>query len=290
MSFSVIVIAFNEEINIEACLRSAVGWAQDVFVVDSFSTDRTLEIAKQYNCAIFQHAFACMADQRNWALENLPLKTDWIIFLDADEALTDRFKSELEERILELRESYSAYACKYSFYFLGKKLRFVYPGAAQIRVIRRGYAHWEPTQGPYERCVVDGPVLQLKEKIIHYDRKGITPWIDRHNKWALSMARHLVYSKSDDRINHKSGQTSERNLNRFIRLRWFIRDRIPLPLKPLIYFFYTFVIKGGFLDGKAGFAYAFLHEVWYNLLVYWNYIEMKKEVEVSEDRNPVGTG
>ena len=101
ISLSVIILTFNEEIHIGRLLKNIGDWADEIFIVDSFSTDKTLEIAEKYGCKIFQHKFENQAQQFNWALDNLKIKNEWILRLDADEYLTEELKSEINKALEE---------------------------------------------------------------------------------------------------------------------------------------------------------------------------------------------
>src|SRR5690349_8549062 len=123
---TVIVIAQNEEANISYCIESVVGWAEQVFVVDSFSIDRTMLIAKTLGAAIYQNQFIDWASQRNWALDNLPIKTNWVFFLDADEVVTEAFKLETQQAISKASPELAAFYVYFDFIFLGRALKYAY--------------------------------------------------------------------------------------------------------------------------------------------------------------------
>jgi len=277
MNLSVVVLTFNEEANIEACLYSVVGWAQEVFVVDSFSTDSTLEISASLGAKVYQHEWKHIADQRNWALSNLPLDKEWVLFVDADERLSPEVREEIEDMVAGAGANVAAVALRQEFYFLGRPLRHVHTGSAQIRLVRRDRAVWERTEGTDERCVARGTIKILTNRLIHLDRKGLSGWIAKHNWYATERAKDIVAGKKVSMAFGRE-QHTEINIHWHARLKWLLRQRFPTALRPFAYFVYTFFFRLGFLDGAAGFAYAFLHELWFYLLVNWKVREMRAEI------------
>jgi len=285
MNLSVIVLTFNEEVNIEACLSSVVGWAHDVFMVDSYSTDRTLEIVASLGAKVYQHGWDHIADQRNWALANLPLSTEWILFVDADERVPPGLCVEIERAIVEAGPNLAAFAVRQEFYFLGQPLRHVHTASAQIRLVRRGRAIWQRTEGTDERCVVDGDIALLANRLIHLDRKGLSGWIIKHDWYATERAKDIIAEKRiSPPLGH--GQHTEIHVHWYARLKWFLRQKFPIMLRPFAYFVYTYVFKLGFLDGRAGFAYAFLHELWFYMMVNWKVREMKTGIPSGSGEDP----
>jgi len=262
VSLSVIILAYNEEKNIEECLKSVYNWADEVFVVDSFSTDRTLGIAKKYTDKIYQNKFEGYSKQRNWALDNLPLSNDWIFFLDSDERPSKELKKEIREVLIEVpKEDIEGFYIKRSFFFMGKWIR--HGGYYPIWLLRL-FKHKKvrcQERGVDEHFEVEGKTLQLRHDIIHEDQRGITFWIDRHNKYATLEANEQIKSIEHLRKLANSQFEKKRLLKRLI---W---RHLPTVIRPFLYFFYRYVFRLGFLDGKAGFVYHFLHGFWYRLLV-----------------------
>lgn len=258
---SVVILTYNEEANIEYALKSVCGWASEIFVVDSYSTDTTLEKVRNYTDNICQHPFSHCADQRNWALQNLPLSQDWILFLDADEEVTPQLQGELCATITRVDQDTAAFSLRHEFFFLDEPLRHAHFSIPHIRVIRINRAFWQRGEGTNEQCVVKGKIEVLQSKLLHNNRKKLSDWIRKHDWYATESASCFLERKS----HHQAKGPTEA-----------IEEKLPLILHPFARFFYAYFLRLGFLDGKAGFAYAFLHDFWFPFLVYLKVQEMRK--------------
>jgi glycosyltransferase involved in cell wall biosynthesis len=260
---NVIIIAQNEEPNIEEGLASVIGWAKQVFVVDGFSTDRTAELAGGCGAEVVQHEFVDWATQRNWALDNLPLRTEWIFFLDADERATDEFKQALEETLSSASDDLAGiYICK-TLYFLSRPLPHAHE-PPHLRIVRLGRACWIG-EGAREYCRVEGRTITIKEPLVHWDRKGLHHWIEKQNRNATREALVILKGQQGREITGEQGALLERPLRTWIRTRLYAR--LPGWLRPFLHFAYRYFLRGGFLDGYAGFVYCFLHAFWLPLLI-----------------------
>jgi glycosyltransferase involved in cell wall biosynthesis len=185
LPISVVILAFNEEKNIAGCLKSVEGWVEDIFIVDSFSTDKTLEIARRYTQNIYQHSFENYGQQRNWALENLPLKTDWILNLDADQRVTAPLKEELFKIFSQGKlNDANGFMIKTKTVFMGKWIRWGghYP-IYRIYLFRKGKGNYE-TRRYHQHCLVEGKIIRLKRDIVDVICPDLTTMIERLNKWS----------------------------------------------------------------------------------------------------------
>jgi glycosyltransferase involved in cell wall biosynthesis len=264
MPVTVIVIAQNEEPNIEHCLQSVVGWAEQVFVVDAFSTDRTPELAHACGAKVVQHEFVDWASQRNWALENLPLRSEWVFFLDADEQVTDEFKKALENTLSNVSDKVAGIYVRFNLYFLDRRLAHAYEAPPVMRIVRRGRARWIG-EGAREYCLVQGRIVTLKEPLIHWDRKGLHSWIEKQNRNATREARVILNGQQTRNIPGEQALHIERPVRTWIRTHLY--TRLPGWLRPFLHFAYRYFLRGGFLDGYPGFVYCFLHAFWLPLLI-----------------------
>ncbi|RMG89672.1 MAG: glycosyltransferase family 2 protein [Chloroflexi bacterium] len=265
---AVVILTYNEERNLPQALSSVVGWADEVFVFDSFSTDRTVEIAQQMGATVMQHPFENYAQQRNAALDRLPIQSEWILFLDADEWVPQELKDEIREVISSLPEKDGFYL-KRRFIWMGRWIRRGYYPTWILRLVRRGKGRCEERQ-VNEHLVVDGPVGYLKHDFIHEDRKGVSEWIAKHVKYAQREADELFRQDHEQEIPARFfGTQAERK--RWIRQN--IWGRLPPLVRPWFYFFYRLVLRGGFLDGRRAVAYHFLHALWFPMLIDIFYLE-----------------
>jgi glycosyltransferase involved in cell wall biosynthesis len=276
---SVIILTYNEEVNIRACLESVKDLTDEIFIVDSFSTDCTLEIAREYTDKIYQNAWVHWAHQRNWALDNLPLKTDWVLFLDADERLTPELRQEISTTLEAKKLEVQGFYIKRNFYFLGKWIKYGgYKKDYILRLIKKNQAR-SVGSGAREYVTISGITGKLQSYMIHEDNKDLSFWIDKHNKLANLEAQELLANKTGLVSNIPSGKKVTIEHGIIIWLREKIWIKMPLFIRPFFYFIYRYVLQLGFLDGKAGLIYCFLHGLWYPFLVDAKYYEIKKSMK-----------
>jgi len=275
---SVIVLSYNEEKNIEACLKSVVDFVEDIFLVDSFSTDKTKEIAKKYTDKIYEHKFENYGKQRNWALTNLPIKTKWVLNLDADHRVLDNLRAELESIFLDKKEvNCDGFLITRKTVFMGKWIRHGghYPVYQPILFkIGTGYCEEERYN---QHLNVNGKVLKLKGDIEDIIADDLTTFISRHNRWASDDAIDQILG--EDQVSKNTGVKQDLFGNPMERRRFFrsFYLRLPLFIRPFIYFFYRYFLRLGFLDGKEGLIFHTLQCFWYQFLVDAKIYECKQK-------------
>ena len=257
-NYSIVVIAENEESNIRYCIGSCVKNTDDVWVVDSFSIDKTVEISKELGAKIVQHQFDSWGEQRNYALNNLDLKYDFILFLDADETIDERFSKELKDKIGDGR--YVAFNVNFDIVFLGRVLKYSYDNPPILRVVKKG-AGWWMSEGAREHCVIKGPVGKIKTRIRHEDRKGIFFWLAKQIRNADREANNITKGIQNDTL---IVEKVERHFRLLLRR---IYNKLPLIIRPFIVFIYRYFFRLGFLDGYPGLIFALLHGFWYNIII-----------------------
>jgi len=271
LPISVIIITYNEEKNIDECLKSVSDWAGEIFIVDSYSTDRTLEITRDYTDKIYQHPFENFAQQRNWAQENLPIKNEWVFHLDADERAS-------QELISGLRNAFSSFISVDGFMiarktiFRGRWIRYGghYP-VYHLRIFRKDRGRSE--ERLYDQnYIVDGKIIKIKGDIINIINPDIGLWKARHRQWAYLEAQEILFNKNRVINVRLIGNPIERRN----WLRYKIYYNLPLFIRPLIYFPYRYILKLGFLDRWQGAIFHFWQGFWYRLLVDINVWKLKK--------------
>jgi glycosyltransferase involved in cell wall biosynthesis len=277
---SVIILTYNEEANIRACLESIQSLTEEVFLVDSFSTDKTLEIAREYTEHIFQNPWSNYARQRQWALEHLPFKHDWIFFLDADERFTKPVINEITQVVNnEMQQPhYGGYYVPRKFLFLGRQIRYggCQGGLKELRLCNRHHLSIGERAG-HEVYVSNKEVSSLKEPFIHEDQKPLSAWIDRHNRYSNSRAAHLWNLQNEPAEQMQALSFSvDRKLYLKEKFRQKVWHKLPLGMRPALSFIIQYVFRFGFLDGIAGFIYHFLHAFWYPLLIDAKVLELKR--------------
>jgi len=277
---SVIILTYNEEANLRACLESVAGLSDEVLVVDSFSTDKTLEIAREQGAQIYQNPWVNWAHQRNWALEHLPLSHDWVIFLDADERLTPELGAELAEILPHLPGDVGGLYSRRRFIWMGRWLKHGGNYKWILRTVRREKARVEMSGG-WEYMRVRGKTQRLRHDIIHEDLKGAGDWVIKHNRYASQEALELLSSPSGQasRCGWQAaapGVNYETESGRIVKLRSFW-NRLPPFFRPPLNFIIRYFFMLGLLDGLAGLSYYFLHDLWYPFLVDVYLLELRKK-------------
>ncbi|MGB6432400.1 MAG: glycosyltransferase [Candidatus Acidiferrales bacterium] len=267
---SVLIPTRNEESNLAKCLAS-VAWADEVVVVDSSSGDRTVEIARAHGATVVPFAREPGGPRkRNWALENHPWKHDWVLLLDADEEASPELGVEID-RVVRRDSEHDGFLIRFHYFFLGRKLRHGDP-LWKLCLVRHACARFETVDVPevtaydvevHEWVRVAGSVGRMREVILHRDFADLHHHFDRHNiysDWeALLRTRYRHRDVSGEVRPLLAGSQVERR--RFFK-RWFLA----MPGRPWLYFFYSYIARGGFLDGRAGFIYNALKSFyWYQV-------------------------
>jgi glycosyltransferase involved in cell wall biosynthesis len=280
-TLAVIILTLNEEVNITHALDSVSGWADEIFVLDSFSTDQTLEIVRQYGCHIAQNKFENYAKQRNHALDHLPIRSEWVFFLDADEWLSSELKEEISTLIVTSPEQNGFYI-KRRLIWMGRWIRRGYYPSWQLRLFRYGKGRCED-RAVNEHLLVKGKTGHLQNDFTDENRKGVSDWIAKHNGYAKREAQELINIRSvkgDREINVSLfGTQSQRR--RWLRYR--VWNNLPPLIRPFLYFGYRYMLLGGFLDGREAFTFHFLQALWYPLLIDVTYLELRKNKDKKRD-------
>jgi glycosyltransferase involved in cell wall biosynthesis len=277
-TLAVIILTYNEEANIAQSLDSVAGWVNEIIILDSLSTDRTLEIASEYGCHISQNKFENYAKQRNYALDHLPIHSEWVLFLDADEWLPDALKQEISS-LIAISPEENGFYIKRRLIWMGRWIRRGYYPSWILRLFRYGKGRCED-RAVNEHLIVDGKTGQLRNDFMHEDRKGVTDWIAKHNGYATRETLELFKKPTTDlQIDVRFwGTQAERK--RWLRYRLW--NGLPPLVRPVLYFIYRYIFRGGFLDGKAAFIYHFLQGLWFPMLIDIKYLEMRFNRETSK--------
>ncbi|MBF6568112.1 MAG: glycosyltransferase family 2 protein [Candidatus Binataceae bacterium] len=260
---SVVILTHNEEPNLAVCLSSLEGLSAEIFVVDSGSVDRTAEIARGFGARVVEHPFVNYAAQLNWALDNLPIRTPWVMRLDADERLTPELAAELQSALPEAPADVSAFMMKRRVYFWGRWIRHggYYP-TWLLRVWRHRQARCEERWMDEHMIVLAGQTLRLGNDFIDENRKGLGFWTGKHNRYA---DREVADLTASGLLSSAPGLPDQMG-----RRRWFKQNfygRLPLFWRAFFYWFFRYFILLGFLDGKPGLVFHFLQGFWYRFLV-----------------------
>jgi glycosyltransferase involved in cell wall biosynthesis len=248
---SILILTCNEQDNLPVCLDS-VAWADDVLVLDSFSTDRTLDIARSRGVRVLQNRFVNFAEQRNFGLAHGELKHNWVLHLDADERVTSELKEEMFATVASAKKD--AYAMSSKIIFQGRWLRHagLYP-SYQVRLGRRdklGFAQFGHGQ---RENLPPGRIGRLRESLVHENfSKGLEHWFEKHNRYSTAEARHCLDGHRESKLDWPALVGGDA-----LRRRRLFKDiSIRLPFRPALRFGYMYFAKLGILDGVPGFHYC----------------------------------
>lgn len=260
--FSIFILTYNEEVDIAACIESAM-LSDDVIVVDSCSRDRTVEIASNYPVRVVSHAFESHGKQRTWMLENVPYKYDWAYILEADERMTPALFQECMA-VIQQPEHVGYYVAE-RVMFMGTWIRrsTQFP-RYQLRLLKRGQV-WFDDYGHTEREVCDGSTGFLQETYPHYTcSKGLSRWIEKHNRYSTDEAEETIRQLEQGQVDFVKLLFGKSEVER----RRALKDiSLRLPLRPLVRWLYMYFILGGCWDGAAGFAWCTLQAFYEYLIV-----------------------
>lgn len=273
--FSIYILTYNEERDIEACIQSALV-SDDIIVVDSCSRDRTVELAQRYPVRIISHPFESHGRQRTWMLEEIPTQYEWAYILEADERMTPTLFAECLDQIKH--QDYVGYYVAEQVMFMDRWIRHCtqYP-RYQLRLLRKGYV-WFTDYGHTEREVAKGQLGFLKATYPHYTcSKGFSRWIEKHNRYSTDEARETLHQLEKGTVNWKDLLLGRSEVER----RHALKDlSLRLPFRALVRFLYMYVLLGGFLDGNPGLTWCIL-QAFYEYLITLKVWELKHQAPSS---------
>ena len=280
---SVLVPIKNEAGNLPRCL-GCVQWADEIFVVDSQSTDGSVELAESLGAKVVQFHFnGTWPKKKNWALENHPFRNEWVFILDADEALPPEAADEIAKAIVDPAAP-AGYWINRHFIFLGRKLKHAYYPNWNLRLFRHALGRYEKLTSAetgsgdnevHEHVVVQGPTGRLKCEMEHHAFPSVEIFIEKHNRysnWEARVAADGQLGKGADNFAHEHVDLRRRLKAMSQRL----------PFRPLLRFFYIYIWQKGFLDGRHGYYFARLHAV-YEFLSVAKTFELKQRARTPRD-------
>ncbi|MEL7350329.1 MAG: glycosyltransferase family 2 protein [Cyanobacteria bacterium P01_A01_bin.116] len=281
LSLSFLILTYNEEKNLPFALASLQPLNAPIFIVDSGSTDNTLNIAKEFGCHIVEHPFENHASQVNWALDNLPIATAWIMRLDADECLMPELVEELEQTLPKAPNSISGYQVKRRVFFMGRWIRYggYYP-TWLLRIWRTGLGHYEHRWMDEHLVLCEGAIANLKHDITDENHKGLSFWTEKHNRYSTREVRDMLdaqNAKEQDLLSNS--QFSQARQRRWVKQSLY--GRAPLFLRAFLYWLLRYTVGLGFLDGIEGLIFHFLQGFWYRFLVDAKFYEIKKNTTLN---------
>lgn len=279
---SVIILTYNEELHIERCIRNLQKVCTRIYVVDSFSTDRTCEIARKCGAEVLQHTYVNQAQQFQWALDNCPIQTEWTMRMDADEYLTEELIDEMQNNLNSLPSDITGINLSFHVKFLGSILHFGSLRPVRIlRIWRTGKAYMEQRWMDERMVLTEGRSINFKHRFIDENLNGLTVWTQKHNNYSnreiiteLDKRYHFFDKGASDELNSRNKQKST-------------YYRLPRFLRTMVYFLARYILFLGFLDGMRGLIWLTLQAYWYRFLVDAKLYELEKRLGKSPTREQV---
>jgi glycosyltransferase involved in cell wall biosynthesis len=261
---SVIVAARNEARNLPRCLAALRG-VGEVFVIDSQSTDTTVEVARSHSAQVVQFYYhGGWPKKRQWAMDTLPLAYDWILLLDADEAMTPELAAEIQLAIQDPAKT--GYYISLQQHFLGRRLQFSGASLWKLALFRRGKGHFEcrlreqdasmADMEVHEHVVVDGATAKLQNPVIHHNVESLSRYIQKHDEYSNWEAKVWLTRESNPAELPPSLTGTQAQRRRWLKVRF-----LGVPGSPLFFFLYKYMLRFGFLDGVPGLIYCALQGI-----------------------------
>lgn len=270
LPITAVIIAFNEEIHIRRCIERLWPLVERIVVIDSFSTDRTVEICRELGAEVLQNPFKSHAAQFQWGLDNARVQSPWTLRVDADEYLEPELIDSLFRDLHQIPDTVTSLEFRRKVYFKGKFLRWGgYYSARMIRLWRTGLGEMEQAWMDERIVMAHGECLRYeKGDLVDENLRDIHWWTEKHNGYATKhmvefVNRRYNLFEIDQRIETETNNSG--SFKRFLRNK--VYDKIPFYVRPIFYFHYVYFLRLGFLDGKRGFIWHFLQGFWYRILI-----------------------
>ena len=278
---AVLILTYNEERHIARAIESVSSFASEVFVIDSFSTDKTVEIARSLGAAVLQNPFVNQAKQFQWGLDNAPITADWVMRLDADEVIEQELAREIIDKLPRLGSDIVGVNLKRKHIFLGRWIRHGgrYP-LILTRIWRKGQGRVEDRWMDEHVIVWGGHTVQFDAPFADHNLNDLGFFTEKHNKYATREAVDVLNRRyglfAEDMRLTSEGSSLQASAKRFIKEHLY--NRISFPLSTLSYFLVRYIIQLGFLDGREGLIYHFLQGYWYRFLVGAKVLEFDRTI------------
>ena len=279
---SVVILTYNEELHIERCIKSLLPVVKEIFIIDSFSTDKTVQIAEKLGAKVYQNTWVNYALQFQWGLDNCPIKTKWVMRMDSDEYILPELQNEISNKMQNIQEDTSGIYIKRRVYFKDRWIKHgsYYP-TWLLRIWKYEDGHIEQRWMDEHIRLTKGKTIQFENDLVDDNLNDLTWWTTKHNNYATREAVDVLNIIHEfinyDEVNSNFFGTQEER-KRFLKKKY---ANLPLFTRPFIYFLWRYFIKLGFLDGKQGLIWHFLQGFWYRFLVDAKIYEIEKKAEDS---------
>ena len=268
VDLSVIILTHNESLHIERCIKSLQQVTDKIFIVDSYSTDNTVQIATSLGATVVQNPWVSYAFQYNFGIQNNPFQTAWLMRMDADEYLTPELASELNRELMATSADITGLYVKRRVFFMNQWIsRGGYYPIWLLRLWRRDIGICEELWMDEHIKLSSGSTAQLQHDIVDHNLNNLTWWTQKHNNYAIREVIDLLNIKYN--FDSKATVTpnfwgNQEQRTRYLKIKY---ASMPLFTRPFVYFVYRYFFKFGFLDGKKGLIWHFLQGFWYRFLV-----------------------
>lgn len=267
-----IVLTKNEEIHIERCIRNIIPLFKEIYIIDSFSTDRTREIAKKWPIHFLENPFLNHAKQFNWALEQIDQNTNWVLRIDADEYLSKSLINEISLKLDTLDSSIKGIFLPRKIIFQDKIIKHGAVSKTKVlRLFKFGYGQSDD-RWMDEHILVNGKTINFQNSIIDNNLKPLSWWIKKHNNYANKEVFEIIKNE----LNPKKRNNEKYYFSQENRKKYYSQPPI---LRAILLFIYRYIFCLGFLDGKVGFCFHFLQSLWYRLIIDIKYLEVKRKLK-----------
>jgi glycosyltransferase involved in cell wall biosynthesis len=259
---SVLILTKNEQKDLPACLES-VAWSDDIIVYDSLSTDDTVGVAERFGARVFSRQFDNWSSHQNWGLRNLPFKHPWVFYIDADERMTPELVRSVQAAVADPGD-HVAFRIQRRDFFQGSWLKHVQAAPFYMRLFLPGKMRYERLVNPIS--IPDGKVGLVPGYLDHFPFiKGMSNWLERHNSYSTLEARQIMTNRREHAVFslRKALTAPDPDERKFHQKELFYRT----PCRALVKFLFLYVIKRGFLDGRAGLTYALLRGIYEYMIV-----------------------
>ena len=287
---SAVILTFNEELHLERALASISGFTKEIFVIDSFSTDRTIEIALAHGAIVLQNKFINQAKQFQWALDNAPISGEWILRLDADEIIESDLATEIVQKLPALAPDVVGINLKRKHIFMDRWVKHGgrYP-LVMLRIWRKGHGRIENRWMDEHIVIWGGRAVTFEGGFADHNLNDLTFFTDKHNKYATREAieilnQRLNFNPRDHSVTTES--TSLQTAAKFF-IKEHIYNHIPFTISALMYFVWRYIFQLGFLDGRSGLIYHFLQGYWYRFLVGAKVMELERAISHLTDKQAI---
>jgi len=289
-NIAVVILAYNEAIHLPRAFDHIRSFAREIFVIDSFSTDNTVELARTAGAHVLQNPFLYQAQQFQWAIENAPITSDWVMRLDADEIIEADLAEEIVTKLPTLSPDVTGVNLNRKTIFQGKFIRYGgrYP-LTLLRIWRRGKARIENRWMDEHIYLTEGRAITFKGGFADYDLNDLTSFTTKHNGYASREALDVLNRRLhlfDPQVELTRESTARQaRIKRFMKQS--IYNRLPFEVSTICYFLFRYVIQMGFLDGRKGFTYHVLQGFWYRFLVGAKLRELERAVNGAQSEDEI---